>query len=115
MCYYLNVQFQDQRVNLDKCSYTFFLVLQQPFSSLDHLMADVSRSHTDTPHSVGFLWTRDQPDTETSDSTQHLHETDTNAPGLIRTRNPSKRAAADLRFRPHGRWNRHEFRIGKWK
>jgi hypothetical protein len=25
-----------------------------------------SRSHTDTPHSVGLLWTGDQPDTETS-------------------------------------------------
>ena len=35
-----------------------------------------SRSHSDTPHSVGLLWTSDQPDAETSDNTQHSQETD---------------------------------------
>ena len=49
------------------------------------------------------------------DSTQHSQETDTHAPGGIRTRIPSKRAAADQRFTPHGHWNRHAMRIGKWK
>ena len=34
-----------------------------------------------------------------SDSTQHSEETDIHATGAIRTRNPSKRAAADLRFK----------------
>ena len=29
------------------------------------LIIDDLRSHSDTPHSVGFLWTSDQPDTET--------------------------------------------------
>jgi len=33
---------------------------------LDLLSAEVSRSHTDTPHSVGLLWTSDRPNTETS-------------------------------------------------
>jgi hypothetical protein len=28
------------------------------------LMIEASRSHSDTPHSVGLLWTRDQPDAE---------------------------------------------------
>jgi len=28
---------------------------------------------------------------------------------VIRTHNPSKRAAADPRFRPHGHWDRREF------
>ena len=32
---------------------------------------------------------------------------DIHAPGVIRTRNPSKRAAADPRLRPHGQWDRH--------
>ena len=30
------------------------------------LLYEASRSHSDTPHSVGILWTSDQPDTETS-------------------------------------------------
>jgi hypothetical protein len=34
------------------------------------------------------------------------HRTQTSFPGGIRTRNPSKRSAADLRFRPLGLWDR---------
>jgi len=30
------------------------------------LIIEDSWSHSDTPHSVGRLWTRDQPDAETS-------------------------------------------------
>jgi len=30
------------------------------------LIAESSRSHSDTPHLVGLLWTNDQPDVETS-------------------------------------------------
>jgi len=33
--------------------------------------------------------------------------TDIHAPGGIRTHNPSRRAAADLRLRPSGQWDRH--------
>jgi hypothetical protein len=40
------------------------------------------------------------------DNTQHSQETDIHAPGGIRTRNPSQRAAADLRLRPSGHWDR---------
>jgi hypothetical protein len=36
------------------------------------LIMDPSRSHSDTPHSVGLLWTGDQPDAETS-TWQHKH------------------------------------------
>ena len=32
----------------------------------DLLILEVSRSHSDTPHSVGLLWTNGQPDAETS-------------------------------------------------
>jgi len=31
-----------------------------------HLIIGDSRSHSDTPHSVGLLWTSDQPNAETS-------------------------------------------------
>jgi len=30
------------------------------------LNVEASRSHSDTPHSVGLLWTNEQPDAETS-------------------------------------------------
>ena len=30
------------------------------------LIIEALRSHSDTPHSVGLFWTRDQPDAETS-------------------------------------------------
>ena len=67
---------------------------QQPNSGLGRLIAEVSRSLTDTPHAVGLLWTRDRPVAETS-TWLHLQETDIQVPGGIRTHHPSKRTAAD--------------------
>jgi hypothetical protein len=50
-----------------------------------------------TTQSVGLLWTRDQLVAETStwQNTQHSQETDIDAPGGIRTHDPSKREAED--------------------
>ena len=39
---------------------------QQPLVAQGLLVIEASRSHSDTPHSVGPLWTNDQPDAETS-------------------------------------------------
>jgi len=66
------------------------------------LIVEASRSYSDTPHSVGLLWTNDRPVAETSlpNNTQQSQEKDIHAPGGIRIRNPSERAAADLRLRP---------------
>jgi hypothetical protein len=60
-----------------------------------------------TPHSVGLLWTRDRPVAETS-AWQHTHSQGKKIhdPGGIRTHDPSKRSAADLRLRPRGHWDR---------
>jgi hypothetical protein len=44
----------------------FFSMAQQPPVSYGLLIIDASRSHSGTPHSVGLLWTSDQPDAETS-------------------------------------------------
>jgi hypothetical protein len=41
------------------------------------------------------------------DYTHFSQKTDIHAPGEIRTRNPSKRAAADPRLRHRGHWDRH--------
>ena len=68
-----------------------------------------SKSHSlDTPHSVGLLWMIDQHVEEISlpDNTPHSQETDIQAPGGIRTSNPSKSAAADPRLRPRSHQNR---------
>ena len=48
---------------------------QQPLMSQGLLIIEDSRSRLDTPHSVGLLWTSDQPDAENSDNTQHSRRT----------------------------------------
>jgi hypothetical protein len=58
-----------------------------------------------TPHSVGLLWTSNQPVAETS-TWKHSQQTDIHALGGIRTHNPSKRAAVDPRLRQRGHWDR---------
>jgi hypothetical protein len=40
-------------------------------------------------------------------NTQHSQEADIHASGGIQTRNPSKQAIAEPRFRPRGHWDRH--------
>jgi hypothetical protein len=39
-------------------------------------------------------------------TTEHRNPTNIHAPSGIRTRDPSNRAAADLRIRPRGHWDR---------
>jgi len=39
---------------------------QQPLVGQGLLIIKALRSHSDTPHSVGILWTSDHPDAETS-------------------------------------------------
>jgi len=58
-----------------------------------------SRSHSDTPRSIGHLRTSDQSEEEASTS-QHTTDTDVDAPGWIRTRNPRKQASANPHLRP---------------
>ena len=42
------------------------LMEQKPLVGRCLLILEVKRPHSDTPHSVGLLWTGDQPDAETS-------------------------------------------------
>jgi hypothetical protein len=76
--------------------------VQRSQTGQNFLMIQASRSHSDTSHSVGHLWTSEQPDAETCTS-QHSQEIDIYAPGGIRTRNPNKQAASDQRY---GQWVR---------
>jgi hypothetical protein len=77
------------------------------------LLIEDSRSHSDTPHSVGLLWTSDQLVAETlPDNTHHSQQTDIHAPGEIRTHSHSKQAAADPRLKPRGHWDRQRWVLG---
>ena len=59
-------------------------------------------------HFMGLPWTRDRPIAEPSYLTSyHADKRQISMPpGGIRTRSPSKRAAADPRLRPRGHWDR---------
>jgi len=59
------------------------------------ITAETSRSHSDTPHSVGLLWTSDQPDAETY-TWQHKTITRDRQPCPRRDSNPqSQRSQTD--------------------
>jgi hypothetical protein len=88
------------------CSSRFFSVVQQPPVGHSLLIIKASRSHSDTPQSVGLLWTSDQPDTNLPDDTQHSQETDVHEPGGTQTHNTRNRAAADPGLRPRGHLDR---------
>jgi hypothetical protein len=50
---------------------------QRPLVGQGPLIIEVSRSHSDTPQSVGLLWTSVQP---LPDITQHSEETNSHGP-----------------------------------
>jgi len=50
-------------------------MVQQLLVEQGLLHIEVSRLHSDTPHSVGLLWKSDQPDAQTPVNTQHSQET----------------------------------------
>jgi len=64
-------------------------------------------THNEAPQSLGLLWTSDQLVAEPS-TWQHITLTTDRhpRPGGIRTHNLSRRAAANLRLRPRGHWDR---------
>ena len=73
----------------------FSSIVQQPLVGQGLLFIEASRSHPDTPYSVGLLSPTQRPLLE---NTQHSGETDIHDPGGIRTSNPSKRTVADPRL-----------------
>ena len=60
------------------------------------LIIEASRSHSDTPHSVGLLWTSDQPDAEPSSG---QHSTRDRHPCTRQDSNPQSQQASGLRDR----------------
>jgi len=86
-----------------------FAVALRPHAGHGLLILEVSRSHTTVHHSrydsSGRVISSSQR--PLPDNTHHSQETDIHAPGGIRIHNLSRRAAADLRLRPRGQWDRH--------
>jgi len=78
----------------------------QPLLDQSLVIIEVSRSHSDTPQSVGLLWTRERPVAQTS-TRQHTTLTTDRHPCLrrIRTRILIKLEAVSLRPRSHGHCN----------
>jgi hypothetical protein len=95
------------RYNFLPMQHTFFFpVALRPNAGHGLLIPEVYRSHTTTHHS------RDSSGRVISlsqkfllDNTQHSQQTNIHTPGTIRTYDLSRRAAADLRLRPRGRWD----------
>jgi hypothetical protein len=56
-------------------------------------------------------WSARRRDLYLHRTTQHINTTDIHATSGIRTRDPSNQAAADLRLRPRGHWNRHQSKV----
>ena len=103
----LRINTKKRLYNITLPVYFFFPVALRPSAGHGLLILEVSRSHThnDASQSVGLLWTSDQLVAETS-SLQHSQQTNIHAPSGIRTHDLSRRAAADLRLRPRGHWDR---------
>jgi hypothetical protein len=70
---------------------------EQPLVGQGHCIIEASRSHSDTRHSVGFLWMSDQADTETC-TWQHTTLTRDRHPCHRRDSNTQshKQATADI-------------------
>jgi hypothetical protein len=55
----------------------FIFLARQPLVSLGRLLIKPARSHSDTPHSIGLLWTSDRPVEETSIWQHNTHKRQT--------------------------------------
>jgi hypothetical protein len=81
---------------------SFFNLACQPLAGQGLLIIEDSRSHSDTPQSIGLFWTSDQSDTETS-TWQHTPFTRDRHPCPKRDSNPQSQKASfsRQRLRPH--------------
>jgi hypothetical protein len=90
---------------------SFFSVALRPNAGHGLLILDVSRSHTTTHHSRYDSSGRAISSSQRPlpDKTQHSQQTNIHVPHGIRTRDLSRRAAADVCLRPRGRWEYMKF------
>ena len=77
-----------------------FLMTQQALVGQGLLIIEPLRSHSDTPHLLGLLWTSDQPDAENS-TWQHKTLTRDRHPRPPRDSNPQFKQASGRRTPPY--------------
>jgi len=70
------------------------------------LIIEDARSQSDTPKSVGLLWTSDQSDAQTSTTQYVRQQTEIRIPEGVRTRSLNMRASADQDLRRRRHWGR---------
>ena len=93
-----------------KMNFFFFTMAQQPLVGQDLLIVEASRSYSDTPHSVGLLWTSDQPDADSSawkNKKTHKRQPSIPPPGFGPTIPASEQPQAHA-FRRRGRYNQQK-------
>ena len=78
-----------------------FFHCTKPAAGQDLLIIEASRSHSDTPQSVGILRMSDQPDAETTWNT-HKRQTSTPPAGI----EPTNPANDGRKATPRGHWDR---------
>jgi hypothetical protein len=95
------VMLNSWRVIIKSCN---FFITQHSLVGQDNLPIEGSRTQ---PHSVGLLWTSDQPHAgDLYFTTHNAHNRHPSMPPAdFETAIPCKRAAADSRLRPHGHWD----------
>jgi hypothetical protein len=88
--------------------FLFFSLTQQPNGGQGLLITEVYRPQAITCHSQQGSSGRviSPPQRPLPDKIQNLQQTDIHANGGIQTRSPSSQAAAELRLRPYGHWDR---------
>jgi hypothetical protein len=90
----------DMHTHVHTHTHTHFCSMAgHPLVGLGLLTFQVSRPHTDTPHSGGLLWTSDRPIADTS-TLQHTT--------LTRDRHPCPRQDSNPQYRQaNGQWDGH--------
>jgi len=104
-------EFQQPKLLLSKNWNTFYHVSTALVGQCLHIV-EVSRL-TDTPQSVGLLWTSDHPCRKDLYLTTHnTHKRqDIHATGGIRTRTPNKGLAVNPRLRPQAIGNKYKISV----
>ena len=82
----------------------FCTMTQPPVVVRGLLIIEDSRSHSDTPHSVGLLWASNRPDAEIS-TWQHTTLTTDSHPCPRQDSNPQSQQASDRRPTPRTAWS----------
>jgi hypothetical protein len=95
-----------QRCGWTYCVHPQALIVQNwPMASLSGFL---DHTHTDTRwDSSGRVISPSQRPLPAQGNTTYRHKTNIHAPSGDRTRDPRNQAAADLRLRPRGHWDRH--------